>query len=67
MAASPMAPPRLRARLNRPEAFFSSSGGNVPSARLVIGTMQNIRPKPRRIWGTKISQKSQSLVTPVNR
>ena len=38
-AASPTAPPRLRVRLKRPEAFFSRSGGSVPSAMLLIGTM----------------------------
>ena len=42
MTARPTAPPRLRVRLKRPEAFLSWSGGSVPSARLLIGTMQSI-------------------------
>ena len=63
MAARPMAPPRLRIRLNRPEAFFMRSGASVPSAVLVTGTIDNIRPTPRKICGHRISQKSQSCVT----
>ena len=61
-AASPTAPPRLRVRLNSPEAFFSRSGGSVPSATLVIGTIASIMPKPRKICGTNSCQKSQSDV-----
>ena len=63
MAASPMAPPRLRIRLNRPDAFFTRSGGSVPSAVLVTGMMANISPTPRKICGHNSSQKSQSDVT----
>ena len=44
MTASPTAPPRLRVRLNRPEAFFTRSGGRVPSAMLLVGTIANIMP-----------------------
>ena len=60
--ARPTAPPRLRVRLNSPEPFFSRSGGSVPSAMLVIGTIASIMPKPRSSCGTNSCQKSQSLV-----
>ena len=62
ISASPTAPPRLRVRLKRPDAFFIFCGGIVPSARLLIGTMHSINEKPRNIWGTSSSQKSQSDV-----
>ena len=42
ISARPNAPPRLRVRLNRPEAFLTRSGDMVPSARLLIGTMHSI-------------------------
>ncbi len=64
MNARPTAPPRLRVRLKRPEAFFSWSGGSVPSDRLLIGTMHSISEQPRRICGTSSSLKSQSVVMP---
>ena len=62
ISASPTAPPRLRVRLNRPEAFLILCGGIVPSARLLIGTMHSISPTPRKICGNSSSQKSQSSV-----
>ncbi len=62
MSARPMAPPRLRVRLKRPEAFLILLGGIVPSARLLMGTMHSIKEKPRNICGTISSQKSQSDV-----
>ena len=51
MTASPNAPPRLRVRLNRPDAFFIFAGGVVPSARLLIGTMHSIIDTPRNTCG----------------
>src|SRR5262249_40690580 len=65
IAARPMAPPRLRIRLNRPEAFFTRSGARVPSAVLVTGTIAKISPSPRKICGHSSSQKSQSRVSHV--
>ena len=55
MTASPTAPPRLRVRLNRPEAFFTRSGASVPSAMVLVGTIASIMPMPRRICGTSNS------------
>ena len=63
MSARPTAPPRLRVRLKRPEAFLIFCGGMVPSARLLIGTMDSISQTPRKICGHRSSQKSQSTVT----
>ena len=60
ISARPTAPPRLRIRLKRPDAFLIFCGGMVPSARLLIGTMHSISEKPRKIWGHSSSQKSQS-------
>jgi hypothetical protein len=57
-----MASRRLRVRLNRPEAFFTRSGGSVPSATLLIGIIAVIRPTPRKICGQTSSQKSRSLM-----
>jgi len=62
MSASPTAPPRLRVRLNRPEAFLIFCGDIVPSERLLIGTMHSMRPQPRNTCGSSSSQKSQSTV-----
>ena len=53
--ASPTAPPRLRVRLNSAEAFFTRSGGSVPSAMVLAGTIANIMPMPRRICGIRSS------------
>ena len=50
-AAMPMAPPRLRIRLDRPLADLSDCGGIAPSAILVAGTMQNMVAKPRNACG----------------
>ena len=63
--ARPTAPPRLRVRLNSPDAFFSRSGASVPSEMLVIGTIANIMPKPRSTCGRNSCQNSQSLVSQV--
>ena len=60
--ARPTAPPKLRVRLNSPDAFFSLWGGTVPRATLLIGTIAVISEKPRRTCGTSNSQKSQSAV-----
>ena len=50
--ASPTAPPRLRISVNRPLAFFTCSGGMVPSARLVMGMKAQIMPIPRSTCGS---------------
>ena len=63
MTASPTAPPRLRVRLKRPDAFLTCCGGKVPSAALVIGTMHSMSEAPRRICGINSSSNAQSLVT----
>ena len=62
IAASPKAPPRLRVRLNSPEAFLIRSGGSVPSASTLIGIMQNISATPRSACGRNSSPNAQSPV-----
>ena len=61
MTASPTAPPKFRIRLKRPEAFFSRSGGSVPSASIETGIIATISPTPRTACGMKSSAKAQSL------
>ncbi len=43
----PIAPPRLRIRLNRPDAARNSAIANPLSARVTLGTMQSITENPR--------------------
>ena len=50
-SARPTAPPRLRVRLKRPEAFLIGCGGKVPRARLLIGTIHTIMPEAAQHLG----------------
>src|ERR1700733_14353694 len=61
-AAMPMAPPRLRIRLNRPEASFSRSGGRPPRVSVTTGATANIWEKPRNACGSSNSRQPQSCV-----
>ena len=58
MAAMPMAPPRLRIRLNSPLASATSCGGQPSSARRVAGRRQNITARPRSTCGQNSASKS---------
>ncbi len=58
ISAIPIAPPRLRIRLNRPLASATSASGSAPSAIRVGGSRQNMMAMPRTICGQNISSKS---------
>jgi hypothetical protein len=58
----PMAPPRLRIRLNRPEAYRSSAPSKPVKAMVTLGTMHSISENPRISWGTSRAPKPQSGV-----
>ena len=59
-AAMPTAPPRLRSRLLKPEASFSSSSGMSFSAMPTTGTMVKSTATPRTACGQNSSQNPQS-------
>ncbi len=58
----PIAPPRLRIRLNSPEANFSRSGGITPSVSVTVGATANCCEKPRNACGISNSRQPQSCV-----
>ena len=60
--AMPIAPPRLRIRLNRPEANFSRSGGITPRVSVTVGATANCWEKPRNACGINSSRQPQSWV-----
>ena len=53
--AMPIAPPRLRIRLNSPEADRSSGPWKAESAIPTLGTMHSITNSPRASCGTRNS------------
>ena len=57
-AAMPMAPPRLRIRLNKPLASGISAAGQTSSASRVAGSRQNITANPRSTCGQNRPEKS---------
>jgi len=56
ISANPIAPPRLRIRLYRPDAFLTWAGGRRPSAIWLTGSMMNIIENPRSACGPNNSQ-----------
>ncbi len=58
----PIAPPRLRIRLNRPDASFRRSGARLPSPSVIAGATANCCEKPRSAWGSSSSRQPQSWV-----
>ena len=63
----PIAPPRLRIRLNRPEASLSRSGARPPSVSVTVGATANCWAKPRNACGSSSSRQPQSWVIGVKR
>ena len=58
----PIAPPRLRIKLNKPLALGIWVTGKCPSASRVGGNKQNMIAAPRTTWGQNIASKSVSGV-----
>ncbi|MNP27415.1 hypothetical protein D3C76_1203250 [compost metagenome] len=61
-AAMPMAPPRLRIRLNNPEACLSRAGARPPRVKVTAGGTASCWAIPRRACGSINSLAPQSWV-----
>ena len=58
----PIAPPRLRIRLNSPDACLSRFGASAPSDSVTVGGTASCWPMPRSACGSSSSRADQSCV-----